>query len=379
MNDVPLMDPRAQYEPLLDELEAATRDVIRSGRFILGPHVAAWEQTAASVLGVKHCIGVGNGTDALAIALRALGVQPGDEVICPAYTFFATCEMISAVGAIPVFADVDRLTRNLDVRSVRERITGRTRAIVPVHIFGQCADMTALRQLADDHGLALLEDAAQAWGATHHGARAGSMGDAATFSFFPTKNLPCFGDGGMIATNSDEVADLARRLRFHGSRDKQTFELVGYNSRLDELQAAVLQILVKHVDDWNNHRRTVASWYAELGLGDHVELPTTGPGNEHVYHLYVVDTPHRDQLKAACDKAGVAATVYYGNPHHLQPVYADLGWVPGDLPVTEERCATGIALPMFATMTHDQAQRVVEAVAAAGLPTSTEARAASLN
>ncbi|MCW2922944.1 MAG: Glutamine--scyllo-inositol transaminase [Thermoleophilia bacterium] len=364
---VPLMDPNAQFAPYLSELEQIAADVIRSGRFIFGPEVQAFEAEAADYLGVRHAVGVANGTDALSIALRCLGVGPGDEVLCPAYTFFATPETISSVGATPVFCDVDPVTACIDVDDARAKVTGRTRAIVPVHLFGQCADMVALRELATERGLALLEDAAQAWGAEQGGTKAGALGDAATFSFFPTKNLPAFGDGGMITTDSDEVAELARMLRFHGSKDKQTFTHVGYNSRLDAIQAAFLRRHLREVDSWNEHRRTVAGWYAEAGLGELVELPAVAEDNVPIWHLYVVRTDHREALLAACSERSVGATVYYGSPHHLQPVYADLGYGAGDLPVTERLCATGVALPMFATMTRAQVDEVVEAVRA-GVP-----------
>jgi dTDP-4-amino-4,6-dideoxygalactose transaminase len=364
---VPLMDPNAQIAPYMDELEQLAAEVLRSGRFIFGPQVEAFEAEAAAYLGVQHAIGVANGTDALSIALRCLGVGPGDEVICPAYTFFATPETISSVGATPVFADVDPATSCLDVADVQAKLTGRTRAIVPVHLFGQVADMAGLTALAAERGLAILEDAAQAWGAEQSGTKAGAFGDAATFSFFPTKNLPAFGDGGLIATNSDDVAELARMLRFHGSKDKKTFTHVGYNSRLDALQAAFLRRNLKEVDGWNAHRRQVAEWYAESGLGELVELPAVADGNVPIWHLYVVRTDHRDELMAACAERGIGATIYYGEPHHLQPVYEDLGYHAGDLPVTERLCATGVALPMFATMTRDQVEEVVEAVRA-GVP-----------
>jgi dTDP-4-amino-4,6-dideoxygalactose transaminase len=362
---VPLMDPNAQVAPFLDELEQIASGVIRSGRFIFGPQVEGFEQEAAEYLGVKHAIGVANGTDALSIALRCLGVEEGDEVICPAYTFFATPETISSVGATPVFADVDPGSCCLDVEDVRSKITGRTRAIMPVHLFGHVADMDAINQLATEHGLAVLEDAAQAWGAERGGTKAGAFGDAATFSFFPTKNLPCFGDGGMIVTNRDDVAELARMLRFHGSRDKKTFTHIGYNSRLDAIQAAFLRRNLTEVDAWNAHRRQVADWYADAGLGDVIELPPVEDGVTPIWHLYVARTEHRDQLVAGCNDAGIGATVYYGDPHHLQPVYADLGHAPGDLPVTEHLCRTGVALPMFATMTRDQVDEVVATITAA--------------
>lgn len=359
---IPLMNPKAQYAPYIAELEEIAVSIIRSGNFILGEHVKAFEAEAAEFLGVKHAIGVANGTDALTIALRCLGVEAGDEVICPAYTFYATAETIADLGAIPVFADVDPVTWNLDVADVRARITGKTKAILPVHLFGQGADMEGLNALGAEHGIPVLEDSAQAWGARRNGQRIGALGDAATFSFFPSKNLPCFGDGGMITTNRDDVAEMARILRFHGSRDKATFEYVGYNSRLDELQAGFLRRHLKEIDGWNAKRREVAAWYEEAGLGDIVELPGVGEGNESIWHLYVVHTEHRDALIEGCKAKGVAASIYYGNPLHLQPVFAHLGYAQGDLPVTERLCGTGVAIPMFPTMTREQAFEVVEAI-----------------
>lgn len=365
MTAIPLMDPHSPYQPLLDRIHDALRDVIASGRYILGPNVSAFEREAATYLGSPYAIGVGNGTDALVLALRALDIGRGDEVICPSYTFYATAETIAGVGATPVFADIDPETFTLDPASVRDRISGRTKAIVPVHLFGQCADMDAITAIAAERGLAVIEDAAQAWGATYDGRRAGGLGDAATFSFFPTKNLPCFGDGGLVATGDDRLLELVRKLRFHGSRDKVVFEMVGYNSRLDELQAAILRILLGHVDEWNAARRQVAGWYAEAGLGDLVELPAVADGRDHIYHLYVVRSAERDTVAGALKEQGIGAGVYYATPLHLQPVFADLGYGRGDLPVTETMSAEGLALPMFPTMSQEQVGAVVDAVRAA--------------
>lgn len=359
---VPLMDTVSQYSAYADELKAAAARIIDSGKFVLGENVAAFEREAAEHIGVKHAIGVGNGTDALTIAMRALGVGAGDEVICPSYTFYATAETIAELGAVPVFADVEPRTATLDVSDVRARITPRTKAIIPVHLFGQCADMGALRAICTEHDLALLEDAAQAWGARQHGVMAGALGDAATFSFYPTKNLPAFGDGGLITTNDDAVAETARLLRFHGSKDKRTFEMVGYNSRLDELQAAFLRQHLTHIAEWNAHRRTVAGWYEELGLGELVELPAVGDGNEPIWHLYVVRSEHREALIAGLHERGIGAMVYYANSLHQQPVFADTP--QPTLPVTEQLATTGVAIPMFPTMTREQAEEVVTAVAA---------------
>jgi dTDP-4-amino-4,6-dideoxygalactose transaminase len=363
---VPLMNVRAQYESLIPEITKRFAEIVDSSSFVLGAHVKAFEAEAAAYLGTKHAIGVANGTDALVIVLRALGIGPGDEVICPPYTFYATPESIAAVGATPVFADVDEQTFNLDLDEVRSRITGRTKAIMPVHLFGQPADMDELNALAKEHSLAVVEDAAQAWGATYKGARVGSLGDAATFSFYPTKNLGGFGDGGLIATNSDELAELARMLRFHGSKDKKTFTHVGFNSRLDELQAAVLRLELEHIDEWNGKREQVAAWYAEAGLGDLVDLPAVGDGRSHIYHLYVVGCRgNRDAIQAACKEAGVSTSVYYGDPLHLQPVFEHLGGAPGDMPVTERFGRENLAIPMFPLMTREQVEEVVAAVRSA--------------
>lgn len=364
---VPLMDTQSHYADLLPEIEATVSEIIRSGRFILGPNVAEFEREAAEYLGVKHAIGVANGTDALTLSLRALGIGAGDEVICPAYTFYATAETIAGVGATPVFADILPGSYNLDPEDVRRRLTGRTKAIMPVHLFGQCADMDELQAIASEHNLAIIEDSAQAWGATYKGKRAGSFGDASTFSFFPTKNLGGFGDGGLVVTNRDDVAEQVRKLRFHGSKDKKVFELVGYNSRLDEMQAAVLRIFLRKIDEWNGQRQQIAQWYADAGLGDLMELHPVAADRDCIYHLYVARSEHRDAIQKACQDAGVAAAVYYGQPLHEQPVFADLGYGRGDLPVTETMAREGLALPMFVSMTQDQVTEVVAAVRA-GVP-----------
>ena len=267
------MDIRGQYEELLPDIKQAVCDVIDSGRFILGPNVRSLEEEFAASVGHGHAVSVANGTDALELALQALGIGPGDEVVTTAYTFYATAEAIARTGATPVFADIDPVTLCLDPAAAEAAITERTRAIVLVHIFGQPGDCGAFRELADRHGIALIEDAAQAFGADFEGHRAGSWGDVATFSFFPTKNLPAMGDGGMTVAASTEVADRIRMLRFHGSRDKRTFEYVGVNSRLDEMQAAIVRLLMPHVDGWNDARRAAAARYAELGLGERVQLP----------------------------------------------------------------------------------------------------------
>ena len=363
---VPLMDVRSQWADVLPRVKAAMLDVVDSGRFILGPNVAAFEREAAAAVGSAHAVGVGNGTDALVLALRALDIGPGDEVICPAYTFFATPETIAGVGATPVFADIRPDDYCLDPEAVEAAVTERTRAVLTVHLFGHPSPMAGLQAVCDRHGLALIEDAAQAFGARLDGQPVGSIGDVATFSFFPTKNLPAFGDGGLVTTGREELAERVRLLRFHGSKDKQTFELVGYNSRLDELQAAVLRVLLPELDGWNAARRRAAARYEELGLGRFVTLPVGSVGGvEPIYHLYMVRSPERDALRAALVERGVSAALYYHRPHHLQPVFAHLGYRPGSLPETERAAAEGLALPMFPTISGDQQREVVAAVEAA--------------
>ena len=361
------MDIRGQYAHLLDDVKLVIGEVIDSGRFILGANVAALEQEVAAACGVAHAVGVANGTDALVLALEALRIGAGDEVITTPYTFFATAEAIARVGATPVFADIDPHTFNLDPAAAEAAITPRTRAIVAVHIFGQPADLTAFRALADRHGLALIEDAAQAFGAARDGRPAGSVGDIATLSFFPTKNLPAVGDAGMVLTSDQGLADRVRLLRFHGSRDKRVFERIGANSRLDELQAAVLRLFLPHAAGWNDDRRAAAARYAELGLGDLVTLPAEAPSTRHVYHLYVVRSAARDGLVGALREAGVGAAVYYETPHHLQPVFAHLGHLQGSLPEAERAGREGLALPMFPTLGAESQRTVVAAVRAAAV------------
>jgi dTDP-4-amino-4,6-dideoxygalactose transaminase len=359
---IPLMDIRAQYGPLRDRIDAAIAEVLDSGAFILGPQVRALEGEVSARMGGRPCVGVANGTDALVIALQALDVGPGDEVVTSPYTFYATAEAIARIGATPVFADVDPATACLDPDSVSERITDATRAIMPVHIFGQTADMTPILTLAAENGLVVVEDAAQAFGAADGEWAAGTMGDVATFSFFPTKNLPGIGDGGMVVCRDETLAERVRRLRFHGSKDKVVFEEVGYNSRLDELQAAIVRIFLGEVDAWNEGRRRAASWYEEEGLGEFMTPPAERGDSRHIYHLYMARHPERDRLREALAADGVSSAVYYGIPLHLQPVFAHLGQGEGSLPVAEEHARTALALPMHPHLTREQVGEVVASV-----------------
>jgi dTDP-4-amino-4,6-dideoxygalactose transaminase len=353
--DIPLVDVKAQYAPLIPEIKERFDAVLESGRFIFGPEVEAFEREAAAFLGVPHAIGVANGTDALVLSLEALEIGRGDEVICPAFTFYATAEAIARVGATPVFADIDPETLNLDPEDVAARISPQTKAVVAVHLFGRPAPLAELAAL----GVPIVEDAAQAFGAEG----IAGTGVCSTFSFFPTKNLFALGDGGLVTARDDEIAERVRMLRFHGSRDKTTFELVGTNSRLDALQAAALRVFLPHLTGWNTARREAAARYAELGLGELVELPADEPG--HVYHMFVVRTSSPAELGAALREAGIASASYYVTPLHLQPALAYLGWKRGSLPETERAAAENLALPMWGGIGRDEQERVVETMRAA--------------
>lgn len=361
---VPLMDIQAQYGPLRTEIDAAIGGVLDSGRFILGPEGRALEDAVSERLGGRPCVGVANGTDALVIALHALDIGPGDEVITTPYTFYATAEAIARVGATPVFCDIDPVTYCLDPDAVRARVGAATRAILPVHIFGHPAPMAPIMEIARELGLAVVEDTAQAFGARAPEGEVGTFGDAATISFFPTKNFPGMGDGGMVVCRDEALADRVRRLRFHGSKDKVVFEEVGYNSRLDDLQAAIIRVFYPHLDDWNARRARAAAWYEEEGLGELMTTPGVAPGATHIYHLYMARHPRRADVQAALKDAGVASAVYYGIPMHLQPVFAHLGYAAGDLPVAEECAATALALPMHPNLSRRDVADVVAAVRA---------------
>ncbi len=357
---IALFDTDTALAPLRATIRERVLAVLDGGRYILGPEVQAFERELAAYLGVRHVVGVGNGTDAITIALRALGVGPEDEVVVPSFTFYATAEAVASFGAKPVFCDVDPLTRNVTPETVRAALTPSTKAIVAVDLFGCPAPVPALREL----GLPVVEDAAQAMGARLDGRHAGALGDAATISFYPSKNLPCLGDGGAIATDDDGVAELARSLRFHGSRDKETFDQVGYNSRLDEVQAAVLRVLLPELERWSDGRRATARAYAEAGLGDYVTLPGVPEIAEPAWHLFVVVHPRADELRAALNEAGIAARSYYRTPLHLQPAMAGCG-AAGELPATVELARSNLALPMGPTLTEGQVAEVVAAVSSA--------------
>jgi dTDP-3-amino-3,4,6-trideoxy-alpha-D-glucose transaminase len=360
---IPLFAPGLEEQ--LEEVIERQAAVMRSGRYVLGPELEAFEAEFAAHLGVRHCIGVGNGTDALTLALRGLGIGRGDEVVVPALTFVATAEAVINAGATPVFCDVDRETLTITAATAEPAIGERTRALLPVHLFGNPAPIGELRELADAAGLALLEDAAQAAGAELDGARAGALGDAATFSFYPSKNLGGFGDGGAVTTDDEELAGRLRRLRNHGSEDKRVNLEPGFNSRLDELQAAALRVLLPHLEAASGARRELAARYAAGPLAGQVEPQAETPGGRHCYHLYAVRSERRGALAARLAEAEIGARPYYTTPLHLQPSMADFR-PSRPLPVSEDFAARSLALPIGPGLSREQVDRVA-AVAAEAL------------
>jgi len=360
---VPLFNTSDPIAPLRERIDAAIRGVLDDQRYILGPNVAAFERELAGYVGARHAIGVANGTDALTIALRAMGVEAGDEVVVPSFTFYASAEAIPPTGARPVFCDVDPDTMMVTAETVRAALTPRTRAVVAVHLFGNVAPVREIEAL----GVPVLEDAAQAVGSTVDGAHAGALGTAATFSFFPSKNLGAFGDGGAIVTSDDAIAERVRMLRFHGSHDKVTYEHVGYNSRLDELQAAILRVQLPELDRWADGRRAAARAYEEAGLGDVVTLPVATAGAAPAWHLYVVRCERVDELAAALRAAEIGHKAYYRVPIHRQPAMLELAQSV-DLPVTDDLARTHLAIPMSPVLTVDQAAEVASAARAVLAP-----------
>lgn len=371
-----------------------TKEVLSSANYIMGKNVTEFEMEFAEYIGVKHAISVGNGTDALVIALKSLGIGNGDEVITSTFTYFASAEAISAVGATPVFVDVEKETFNIDPTKIEEKITDKTKAIIPVHIFGQCAKMDEINEIAKKHNLKIVEDAAQASGAKYKGKRAGTLGDAACFSFFPTKNLSCAGDGGIIVTNDDGIATIARALRTHGSGEngqkaynllnniKEEIEtskegddtvynplkyynyLIGYNSRLDAIQAAILKVKLPYLDKWNAGRRRIAKIYDEKFKDSNVVTPIIAEENETIYHQYVLQCDDRDAMLVKLKEKGVATGVYYPVPLHLQKVYKDLGYKEGDMPIAEYLSHRTFAIPVYPELTEEEINYIVESIQA---------------
>ena len=367
--NVPLLDLRAQFVALRDEVRAALEEVCESQNFILGPQVAALEREVAHYCGVRYAVGVSSGTDALLSGLMALGVGPGEEVITTPYTFFATTGSIVRIGARPIFVDIDPTSFNLDPSQVQDRITPRTRALLPVHLFGRCADMKPLLSLAARHGLAIIEDAAQAIGAqTNIGERAGGIGTLGCLSFYPTKNLGGFGDGGMILTNNPELTDILRSLRNHGSNGPNEHPRVGGNFRLDEIQAAILLVKLRHLEGWTEARGTRAQHYHKAFRSLHLEgpdaliLPDIPKAGRHVFNQYVIRTRRRDDLARFLTARGIGTAIYYPKPLHLQACFASLGYREGDFPEAERASREALALPIYPELTEEMQDQVIQAV-----------------
>ncbi|NFH68232.1 DegT/DnrJ/EryC1/StrS family aminotransferase [Clostridium botulinum] len=390
--NIPLIDLKAQYKSISEDLDRVTKEVLSSANYIMGKNVSDFEKDFADYIGVKHAISVGNGTDALVIALKSLGIGAGDEVITSTFTYFASAECISAVGAKPVFVDAEKDTFNIDPSKIEEKITKKTKAIIPVHIFGQSADMDEINKIAKKYNLKVIEDACQAVGAKYKGKMIGALSDMACFSFFPTKNLSCAGDGGMIVTSDDNVATIARALRTHGSGEtgqkaynllnninedidksntgddtvynplKYYNYLIGYNSRLDAIQAAILKVKLPHLDKWNSKRKEIAKIYDENFKDSNVVTPNVREENESVYHQYVLQTEDREKMLNKLKDKGVAAGVYYPVPLHLQKVYKDLGYKEGDMPVAEYLSHRTFAIPVYPELTEEQIRYIIDSI-----------------
>lgn len=366
--NVPLLDLKEQNAALRPEIEAALGRVLDTNGFILGGEVAELECELAGYCGTKYAIGCASGSDAILLALMALGVCAGDEVITTPYSFFATVSAITRLGAVPVFVDIDPVTYNLDATQIESKITTRTKAIEPVHLYGQCADMAALREISEKHGIPLVEDAAQAIGAEEGGVRAGAMSEAGCFSFYPSKNLGGMGDGGFITTNEDAIAKKLLALRVHGSEEKYYHKYVGINSRLDGFQGAVLRVKLPHLDTWTEQRRTNAANYrrlfTDLGLAEQIGIPSERENAKHIYNQYVVRVPkRRDDLRAFLTEKGIGTDIYYPVPLHLQECFAYLGYKAGDMPESEKAALETLALPIFPELRLEQQEYIAGSVA----------------
>jgi dTDP-4-amino-4,6-dideoxygalactose transaminase len=364
---VPLLDLQAQFAPIRDDILAAIIRVCDSQRFVMGPEITAFEHEMAEMLSVRHAVAVSSGTDALLLALMTLGIQPGDEVITPTYSFFASAGATMRLGARPVLVDIEDATFNLDPALVAGAITPRTKAIIPVHLFGLAADLDPILELAAREGIPVIEDAAQAIGARYKSRLLGGLGAFGCFSFFPSKNLGAFGDAGLLTTNDDALAKRARLLRTHGMEPKYFHHEVGANFRMDALQAAVLRIKARHLADWTNNRRANAERYGTLfrkaGLSGRVQLPVEPPDRFHIFNQYVIRTSDRDALKQHLDKGGIGNEIYYPSPFHLQPAFAYLGHRHGDFPVSDRAAAESLAIPIYGELTAAQQETVVGAIA----------------
>ena len=362
---IPLVDLVAQYRSIKSEIDAAIQRVLDRGQFILGPEVEALERELAAYCDAAYAVTVASGTDALELALRAYGIGPGDAVITTALSFVATAEAIAVVGARPVFVDIDPVTYTIEPALVERAVTPQTKAIIPVHLYGHPCDMEALLAVAERHRLTVIEDCAQAIGATWDGRKVGTFGDAAAFSFYPSKNLGAYGDGGLVVTNDASLAERVRLLRLHGSRDNIHHEVLGRNSRLDELQAAILRVKLRHLEAWNERRRMHAATYdrALRPLGDKVMFPKAHPAARHVYHLYPVRVGERQAFREALAAEGIATQIHYPLPLHLEPAFTSLGYAPGACPHAEQAAQEIVSLPMYPELTSRQVDQITQAVA----------------
>jgi dTDP-4-amino-4,6-dideoxygalactose transaminase len=362
---VPLVDLARQYASIRQEIDAAIQQTLDRGTFAAGAAVAAFEDAFARYCGVRHCIAVDSGTSALHLAMIACGIGPGDEVITVPFTFVATAWAITYVGARPVFVDVEPASCTIDADKIARAVGPKTRALLPVHLYGQMADMKPLQEICRRHNLMLIEDAAQAHGAEYDGRRAGACGRIGCFSFYPTKNLGAYGEAGALTTDDDAMARRLRHLRDHAQVEKYRHEEIGFNYRMDEMQGAILAVKLRHVDEWNAARRVVARWYLEHLAGTGLTLPVELPGRRHVWHQFVIRSPQRDALRELLAKAAIATGLHYPIPLHLQPVYRHLGYRPGDFPIAEQLASECLSLPMFPELRQSEIQRVCERVISA--------------
>lgn len=360
---VPMVDLKIQYEGIKEEINSAILSVLQSSQFILGPNVKALEEEVATYHGVKHAVSVASGTDALHLALRAAGIERGDEVITTPFTFIATAEAVSYLGAVPVFVDIHPDTFNMDVSKIKAAITKKTKAILPVHLFGQAVDMDNLMQIAREHDLRVIEDCAQSFGAEYQGKKTGTFGEFGCFSFFPSKNLGGYGDGGMVITDDTKLAEHVLSLRNHGSRVRYYHDEIGFNSRLDEIQAAVLRIKFRHISEYNAKRRSNALLYNDSLRGPGIVTPSELKSAKHVYHQYTIKVKNRDAMKKKLDDGKITSSmIYYPVPLHLQTAYKDLGMGPGSLSLSEQVSHEVLSLPMYPELTEAQIKQIADAV-----------------
>ncbi|MBI3355082.1 MAG: DegT/DnrJ/EryC1/StrS family aminotransferase [Nitrospirae bacterium] len=361
---IQMVDLKAQYHSIEGEIDARIKEIINGAHFIMGSNVSEFEKEAAGYHNIKHAVAVASGTDALHLALLACGIGKGDEVITTPFTFIATAEAITYTGARPVFVDIDLQTYNIDIKKIEKTITKKTKAILPVHLFGLPADMEKIKELAAEYKLKIIEDCAQSFGAEYKGKKTGAIGDAGCFSFFPSKNLGCYGDGGMVVTNDDNMAEKIRMLRNHGQKVRYYHSIIGYNSRLDEIQAGILRVKLKRIDEYNKKRRENAHLYTEKLKGINIITPSEPEGYYHVFHQYSIRTSKRDSIQKGLTEAGIASAIYYPVPLHLQESYKDLGYKKGDFPVSEAIASDIISLPMYPELTEAQIDEVCKVIKA---------------